>query len=78
MRSKVLVVFWGAAAASVLFLGAAWGTFGRLPAGKVIDAVVFATAAFGFAAMGFVAGRIVVVSARGQRVARRETRDGSI
>ena len=74
MRSKPLVIFWGATAAAILFLGAVWSTTDRLgSAGHgTTDAIVLAMASIGLAVSLFVAGRIAVVMGRVRRGARRD------
>ena len=70
MSRRAFVLFWGSAAAAVLFLGTAWqAAGGHGPA----DVAVFVVAAVGLAATSFVAGRIVFVVGR-LRKGRRATR----
>ncbi len=72
MGRRPIVLFWGAAAAAVFFLGSAWTTGGRLGAGSraLANAVVMVIAVIGFAATALVAGRIAFVIGRAQRRAR--------
>lgn len=70
---RAVVLFWGAVAAAVFFLGSAWAAAGRLGSGPhaLADAVVLGIAIVGFVATAFVAARIAFVVARLQRRARR-------
>jgi hypothetical protein len=68
MSRRAIVLFWGATAASVLFLGSAWAAAGGRSGA---DVVVFAVSLVGLAATLFVAGRISFVVARAQRAAAR-------
>ncbi len=72
MMKRTVVLFWGAVAAAVFFLGTAWAAAGRLGSGPhaVADAVVLVVALVGFAATALVAGRIAFVIGRAQRRAR--------
>ncbi len=72
MRSRPFIVFWGAVAGAVLFLGASWATIGRVldPTRGPLDTAVLVIAIIGLGATGFVAGRIALVTARAQRRAR--------
>jgi predicted lipid-binding transport protein (Tim44 family) len=72
MGRRPIVLFWGAVAAAVFFLGTAWTAAGRLGSGPHVlaDGVVLAIAVAGFAATAFVAGRIAFVIGRAQRRAR--------
>lgn len=74
MRSRPFILFWGATAGAILFLGAAWSTMGRLRDGAATpaDAVVLTLALIGLAGTSFVAGRIAYVTARAQRRSRNE------
>jgi hypothetical protein len=69
MRAKPFVIFWGATAAAVLFLGAIWSTAGRLSSSGrgPTDAIVTGLATLGLAVSLFMAGRIVVVAGQIQR-----------
>jgi len=77
MGRRPIILFWGAAAAAVLFLGSAWPAAGRIGSGPhgAADAAVLGIAIAGFVAAAFVAGRIAFVIGRGQRRAR-AARDG--
>ncbi len=70
MAKRTVVLFWGSAAAAVLFLGWAWASAGRMNSGGPAE-VVFGVSALGFLVTVFVAGRIILVLARLQRRARR-------
>jgi hypothetical protein len=72
MGRRPIVLFWGAVAAAVFFLGSAWTTAGRLGSGPhtLANAVVMGVAVIGFAATALVAGRIAFVVGRAQRRAR--------
>ena len=69
MRKRYFILFWGATFGAVLFLGAAWTSFGRAfsARGSILDAVVLTIAGFGILFCTFIAGRIVLVTARAQR-----------
>lgn len=69
MRTRYVVLFWGATLGAVLFLGAAWTTFSRTfsPGGSFLDGVVLAIAGLGLLFCSLTAGRIVLVAARIQR-----------
>jgi len=71
MPRRTVVLFWGATAAAVFFLGWAWAAAGRMSSGNPADLVVFVISLIGFLATAFVAGRIAFVVARLQRRARR-------
>ena len=71
MSRRTLILFWGATAASVFFLGSVWASAGRSGAG---DVAVFVVSLIGLGVTAFVAGRIAVVVARVQRAARRRGR----
>jgi len=72
MGRRPIVVFWGAAAGAVLFLGSAWSTFGRLAGPHAVaNGVVLVIALIGFFGTSVVAGRIAFVVGRAQRRARR-------
>jgi hypothetical protein len=72
MERRTLVLFWGAVAAAVFFLGSAWSAAGRLGSGPhgTANAAVLAVAVAGLGATGLVAGRIAFVVGRAQRRAR--------
>jgi hypothetical protein len=72
MARRAVVLFWGAAAAAVFFLGSAWTTAGHLGSGPhaIENAAVMGVAVIGFAATALVAGRIAFVVGRAQRRAR--------
>ncbi len=72
MGRRPIVLFWGAAAAAVLFVGSAWAAAGRLGSGQhaLADGVVMGIAIMGLLVTGFVAGRIAFVIGRAQRRAR--------
>ncbi|HET7928108.1 MAG TPA: hypothetical protein VFM40_01000 [Actinomycetota bacterium] len=76
MGRRTIVLFWGAVAAAVFFLGAAWETAGRLGSGPhgLANAAVMAVAVVGLGATTVVAGRIAFVVGTAQRLAR--TRSG--
>jgi hypothetical protein len=69
MSRRAIVLFWGATAASVFFLGSLWAAAGGRSTGNV---VVFAISLVGLGATLFVAGRIAFVVGRLQRRARRK------
>ena len=71
MTKRSVVLFWGAVAAAVFFLGSAWTAAGRIsgPHGAA-NAVVFGVAGMGLAATMLVAGRIAFIIGRAQRRAR--------
>jgi hypothetical protein len=71
MSRRAIVLFWGATAASVLFLGSTWAAAGGRSGA---DVVVFVVSLLGLMATLFVAGRIAFVVARAQRAGRRRTR----
>ncbi len=71
MPRRTVVLFWGATAAAVFFLGSVWTAAGRTGAGNV---VVFAVSVVGLVATALVAGRIAFVVGRTQRKARRSAR----
>jgi hypothetical protein len=72
MGRRVIVLFWGAVAASVFFLGSAWAAAGRLGPGPhaLANGVVLVVAIVGLGATALVAGRIAFVVGRAQRQAR--------
>ena len=78
MRSRPFIVFWGATAAAVLFLGAAWSTMGHFGSGsrRGEDLLVLAVSLAGLVVTSFVAGRIALVTARIQRLAGRSGAPG--
>jgi hypothetical protein len=69
MGRRPIVLFWGAVAAAVFFLGSAWAAAGRLGSGPhaLADGVVMGISLAGFVATAFVAGRIAFVIGRAQR-----------
>jgi hypothetical protein len=69
MRRRAIVLFWGAVAAAVFFLGSAWTTVGHLGSGPhaLENAAVMGVAVIGFAGAALVAGRIAFVIGRAQR-----------
>jgi hypothetical protein len=79
MGRRTLVLFWGAVAAAVFFLGSAWSAAGRLGSGPHAfgNAAVMAVSVAGFGATVLVAGRIAFVVGRAQRWAR-TTRDRAL
>lgn len=72
MGRRALVLFWGAVAAAVFFLGSAWSAGGRLGSGPhaFANAAVLAVAVLGLGATVLIAGRIAFVVGRAQRRAR--------
>jgi hypothetical protein len=72
MGHRAVVLFWGAVAASVFFLGSVWAAGGQLEWGRhaVANDVVMSVAVTGLGATTFVAGRIAFVVGRSQRRAR--------
>jgi hypothetical protein len=70
MTRRAVILFWGATAASVFFLGSLWAAAGGSSPG---DVVVFAISLVGLCATLFVAGRVAFVVARLQRRARRKS-----
>lgn len=71
MMKRTVVLFWGAVAAAVFFLGSAWSAAGRLSGPHAAaNATVLGIAVMGFAATALVAGRIAFVVGRAQRRAR--------
>jgi hypothetical protein len=71
MSRRAIVLFWGATAASVLFLGSLWAAAGK---SSGADVVVLVVSLVGLTATLFVAGRIAFVVGRAQRAGRRRTR----
>jgi hypothetical protein len=73
-RSRPFILFWGATAGAVLFLGAAWSTASRVfgPAGTALDVLVLVLALLGLAGALLIAGRIALVTGRVRRRARRQ------
>lgn len=68
MTKRTVVLFWGAVASAVFFLGSAWGAAGRLSGPHAAaNAAVLGIAVTGFAATTLVAGRIAFVVGRAQR-----------
>lgn len=78
MGRRPTVLFWGAAAAAVFFLGSAWATVGRLGSGRhaLANTAVMCIAIIGFAATALVAARIAWVVGRTQRRALRSRSEG--
>lgn len=76
MAKRTIVLFWGALAAAVFFLGSAWTAAGRLSGPHAAaNGGVLPIAVVGFASTALVAGRIAFVIGRVQRRARsRRTR----
>lgn len=71
MTRRTVVLFWGALAGAVFFLGSAWTAAGRLSGiHAAANGAVLAIAVMGFAATALVAGRIAFVIGRAQRRAR--------
>jgi hypothetical protein len=68
MSRRAVILFWGATAASVFFLGSLWAAAGSSSTG---DVVVFTISLLGLVAALFVAARIAFVVARAQRASRR-------
>jgi hypothetical protein len=69
--TKTIVLFWGAVASAVLFLGSTWAAAGRLSGPHVVaNAAVLGIAVVGFAATALVACRIAFVIGQAQRHAR--------
>ncbi len=77
MGRRPIVLFWGAVASAVFFLGSAWATAGRLGPGPhaLANAVVLAVAVMGLGGTTLVAGRIAFVVGRVQRQARTRPSD---
>ena len=75
MGRRAIVVFWGAVAAAVFFLGSAWSTAERLGAGSYAPSriLLLAFAILGLAVAVLVAGRIAFVVGRTQRATRRRS-----
>jgi hypothetical protein len=73
MGRRPTVLFWGATAAAVFFLGSAWATAGRLGSDPhaLGNTAFMCVAIIGFAATALVAGRIAFVAGRTQRRALR-------
>jgi hypothetical protein len=71
MTRRSVVLFWGATAAAVFFLGSAWAAAGRLSGPHAAaNAAVSVIAVVGFVTTALVAGRIAFVIGRAQRRAR--------
>ena len=68
MSRRATVLFWGATAAAVFFLGSAWAAAGG---NSIADVAVFVVSILGFLATASIAGRIAFVVARLQRRSRR-------
>jgi hypothetical protein len=77
MGRRPIVLFWGAVAASVFFLGSAWATGAQLGPGRhaLGNGIVMAVAVVGLGATTLVAGRIAFVVGRAQRQARLRSSD---
>ena len=77
MGRRPIVLFWGAVAAAVFFLGTAWETARRLGSGPhgLANAAVMAVAVLGLCATALVAGRIAFVVGKAQRLARMRSED---
>jgi len=77
MGRRAIVLFWGAVAAAVFFLGSAWATAGRLGPGPhaLANDVVMVVSVMGLGATTLVAGRIVFVVGQSQRQARARPSD---
>ena len=73
MGRRTIVLFWGAVAAAVFFLGSAGSSAAHLGSGPhaLANAAVLGIAVIGFAGTALVAGRIAFVVGRAQRRARR-------
>ena len=80
MGRRAIVVFWGATAAAVFFLGSVWTAAGRLGSGPhaLANEVVLAVSVVGLVVTSLIAGRIAFVVGRAQRRARRVRADGRI
>jgi len=75
---RTLVIFYGAVAAAVLFLGTVWSGIHEGKARSVGGAVVMAVAALGLLASLLVAGRIVWVIGRARRLDAARRRDRAL
>ena len=72
MSRRTAMIFWTAVAVAVLLLGGGVATVRRVIAGGTVgDVVALSLTVLGLTAALLVAGRIVFVSARAQRRARR-------
>lgn len=73
MGARTLVLFWGAVVASMLLLGAVVSTFSRVLSASrtAADIVVLVIGSAGLGLALLVAGRIVFMTGRMQRQARR-------
>jgi hypothetical protein len=72
MQRRTAMIFWTAVAVAVLLLGGGVATVRRVIAGGTVgDVVALSLTVLGLTAALLVAGRIVFVSARAQRRARR-------
>lgn len=73
MQTKTTVVFWAAVAAAVFLLG---GTIGSIEALRnhpsIFEALVLLTSLAGLAFAALIAGRILLVVGRAQRLERRD------
>lgn len=71
MPKRTMLIFWAAVAAGVLLLGGGVATFRRVASGgNALDGFVLFLSVMGLAAALLVAGRIVFIQARLQRLAR--------
>ena len=71
MSRRTVVLFWGALAAAVFFLGSAWTAAGALSGPHGLgNAIVLVVSGGGCLAAAFVAGRIAFVIGRAQRKGR--------
>lgn len=77
MGRRPIVLFWGAVASAVFFLGSVWSAAGRLGSGPhaLANDVVMAIALMGLGATTLVAGRIAFVVGRAQRQPRTRSSD---
>jgi hypothetical protein len=80
MGRRTVVVFWGAVAAAVFFLGSGWTAAAHMGSGPyaLANAAVLGVSVIGFAGTTLVAGRIAFVVGRAQRHARRARGEGPI
>jgi hypothetical protein len=72
MGHRTIVLFWGAVAAAVFFLGSGWTAAAHTGSGPhaLANAAVLGVSVIGFAGTSLVAGRIAFVVGRAQRRAR--------
>lgn len=68
-HSRPFILFWGATAGAVLFLGATWSTARRVfgPEAAALDVLVLVLALLGLATALLIAGRIALVTGRARR-----------